>query len=332
MDRRPTMRQAMLLLLAAFVPLSAYAQAASTGSRQAYPEKPVRVVAPYPPGSSADIIGRIYAAKFTEALGRQFIVDNRAGASGNIAGELVARATPDGYTLLLLNTPIASSHLLYKSLPFDVVRDFQPIGMLGIAPYLLVVNTSLPVKSVKELVALAKARPGKLNYASTGTGGGLHLTMEMLKTQTGIDMLHVPYKGSSTTVPDMIGGRIDTMFGSAPALLPHVRAGRIRALGISSAKRSAAAPDVPTIAETGVPGFESVSFTSLAAPAATPRSVILLLNAAIAKGAQSTDVSSALSNQGTDTALMTPEESSAFIRDEIEKWNKVVTSAGVRIE
>lgn len=332
MDRRPTMRQAMLLLMAAFVPLSAYAQAAATGSRQAYPAKPVRVVAPYPPGSSADIIGRIYAAKLTEALGRQFIVDNRAGASGNIAGELVARATPDGYTLLLLNTPIASSHLLYKSLPFDVVRDFQPIGMLGIAPYLLVVNTSLPVKSVKELVALAKARPGKLNYASTGTGGGLHLTMEMLKTQTGIDMLHVPYKGSSTTVPDMIGGRIDTMFGSAPALLPHVKAGRIRALGISSAKRSAAAPDVPTIAETGVPGFESVSFTSLAAPAATPRSVILLLNAAIAKGAQSTDVSSALSNQGTDTALMTPEESGAFIRDEIEKWKKVVTSAGVRIE
>jgi tripartite-type tricarboxylate transporter receptor subunit TctC len=325
MDRRHTRRDAMLLLTAVFiVPLSGYAQT--------YPVKPVRVISPYPPGSSADIIGRIYAPKLTEALGRPFIVDNRAGASGNIAAELVARTAPDGYTLLLLNTPIASSQFLYKGLTFDVARDFQPIGMLGLAAYLLVVNTSLPVQNVKELVALVKTRPGKLTYASTGVGGGLHLTMEMLKMQTGIDMLHVPYKGSSSTVPDMIGGRIDVMFGSAPALLPHVRAGRIRALGISSAQRSAAAPDVPTIAESGVPRFESVSFTSLAAPAATPRSIVSLLNAAIAKGAQSPDVSSALANQGTEPALMTPEQTRAFIRDEIVKWKKVVTAAGVQAE
>lgn len=325
MDRKHTIRDAMLLLMAAFiVPVSTHAQT--------YPAKPVRVVSPYPPGSSADIIGRIYAPKLTEALGRQFIVDNRAGASGNIAAELVARATPDGYTLLLLNTPIASSQFLYKGLTFDVARDFQAIGMLGIAPYLLVVNTSLPVQNTKELVALAKARRGKLTYASTGTGGSLHLTMEVLKMQTGINMLHVPYKGSSTTVPDMIGGRIDTMFGSAPALLPHVRAGRIRALDISSAQRSAAAPDVPTIAESGVPGFESGSFTSLAAPAATSRSIVLLLNSAIAKGAQSPEVSSALANQGTEPVLMTPEQTGAFIREEIVKWKKVVAAAGVQAE
>jgi tripartite-type tricarboxylate transporter receptor subunit TctC len=322
---------ATLLLVTALIPLSVCGQTTPSGA-QAYPTKPVRVIAPYPPGSSADVIGRIYAPKLADALGRPFIVDNRPGASGNIAGELVARATPDGYTLLLLNTAIAGSHLLYKHLPFDVVRDFQPIGMLGIAPYLLVVNVALPVKNAKELVALAKERPGKLTYASTGTGGGLHLTMEMFKMQTGIDMLHVPYKGSSTTVPDMIGGRIDAMFGSAPSLLPHVRAGRIRALGISSPKRNSAAPEVPTLSESGVPGFESLSFTSLAAPAASPRTITSILNAAIAKSAQTADVTNALTNQGTDPSVMTSQQTAAFIRDDIEKWRKVVATAGIKAE
>jgi len=333
MARKRALRDAMLLLTAALIaPLAIHAQAASKASEPAYPARPVRVVAPYPPGSSADVIGRIYAPKLAETLGRQFIVDNRPGASGNIAGEIVARAAPDGYTLLILNTPLASSPLLYKSLPFDVVRDFAPIGMLGLAPYLLVVNTSLPIKTVKELVAYVKARPGKLTYASTGIGGGLHLTMEMLRMHTGMEMLHVPYKGSSSTVPDMIGGRIEAMFGSAPALLPHVRAGRIRALGISSAKRSAAAPDIPTIAEAGVPGLESVSFTSLAAPAKTPRDVIMVLSSAIAKAAQSQEVSTALANQGTEPAILTPEQMAAYVRDEIVKWRKVVTAAGVQAE
>ena len=324
-DRRHIPGVATLLLAAAFVaPLSGYAQQ--------YPTKPVRVVSPYPPGSSADIIGRIYAPRLAEALGKPFIVDNRAGASGNIAAELVARASPDGYTLLLLNTPVATSPLLIKGLSFDAQRDFQPIGMLGLAPHLLVVNNSMPVKNVKELVALAKSRPGKLVYASTGIGGGLHLAMELLRLDTGIDMLHVPYKGSATTVPDMIGGRIDVMFGSAPALLPHVRGGRIRALGIAAAKRSGAAPDIPTISESGVPGFESVSFTSLAAPTATPRRIIALLNSTIAKSAQSPDVSSALANQGTDVVLMTPEQTAAYVREEIAKWKKVVTVAGIKGE
>ena len=324
MRRTCTLHGALLFCVALMTPLS--------GNAQSYPTKPVRVVSPYPPGSSADIIGRIYAPKLAEALGKPFIVDNRAGASGNIAAELVARAAPDGYTLLLLNTPVATSPLLIKGLSFDAQRDFQPIGMLGLAPHLLVVNNSLPVKNVKELVALAKSRPGKLVYASTGIGGGLHLAMELLRMDTGIDMLHVPYKGSGTTVPDMIGGRIDVMFGSAPALLSHVRAGRIRALGIAAAKRSNAAPDIPTIAESGVPGFESVSFTSLAAPTATPRSIIALLNSTIAKSAQSPDVSNALANQGTDVAVMTPEQTAAYIREEIAKWKKVVTAAGVKAE
>jgi tripartite-type tricarboxylate transporter receptor subunit TctC len=299
---------------------------------ESYPARPVRVIAPYPPGSSADVMGRIYARSLTEAFGRQFVVDNRPGASGNIAAELVARAAPDGYTLLVLNTSVSANHLLQKGVPFDVERDFQVMGMLGIAPYLLVVNNSLAAKSVKELIALAKASPGKLVYASTGIGGGLHMTMELFRMQTGIDMLHVPYKGSSTTVPDMMGGRIDVMFGSAPSLLTHVRAGRIRALGITSAKRSVAAPDLPTVGESGVPGFESATFGAFAGPAKTPRSIVAILNAAIAKSAQSQEVASALATQGTDVALMTPEQSAAYVRNQIAKWKKVVEIAGIRAD
>lgn len=299
---------------------------------QPYPTKPVRVISPYPPGSSADIIGRIYAPRLTDALGKQFIVDNRAGASGNIAAEIVARAAPDGYTLLLLNTSIAASQPLYKSLPFDLARDFQSTGMLGLAAYLLVVNVAVPVKSVQELVTLARARAGKMIYASTGIGGGLHLTMELLKMQTGISMLHVPYKGTSTAVPDLIGGQVETMFGSAPALLPHVKSGRIRALGISSLTRSTALPDIPTIAESGLPGFESVSFTALAVPTGVTRSVITRLNAAINQSARSQDTITALANQSTEAAPMTPEQTTTYIRDEIVKWKKVVIAAGVKGE
>ena len=318
-------RHALFLLAAALiVPVAVGAQS--------YPARPVRVIAPYPPGSSADVMGRIYARSLTEAFGRQFVVDNRSGASGNIAAELVARAAPDGHTLLVLNTSVAANHLLQKNVPFDVERDFQVTGMLGIAPYLLVVDNALAAKSVKELIAMAKANAGKLVYASTGVGGGLHLTMELFKIQTGIDMLHVPYKGSSTTVPDMIGGRIDVMFGSAPSLLVHVRAGRIRALGITSAKRSAAAPDLPTVDESGVPGFESSTFGAFAAPVKTPRSIVGILNTAIAKSAQSQEVASTLANQGTDTAIMTPEQSAAYVSKQIAKWKRVVETAGIRAE
>ena len=319
------------LFLSSFVFLLCCAHAAAVAAQQ-YPARPVRVVSPYPPGSSADVMGRIYAPKMTEILGKQFIVENRPGASGNIAGELVARAAPDGHTLLVLNTSVSANPLLHKNVPFDVARDFQVMGMLGVAPYLLVVNNSLAAKSVKDLIGLAKASPGKLVYASTGIGGGLHLTMELFRMQTGIDMLHVPYKGSNSTVPDMVGGRIDVMFGSAPSLLPHVRAGRIRALGITSAKRSSSAPDIPTISESGVPGFEAATFGAFAGPAKTPRKIVAILNDAIAKSAQSTEVVNALANQGTDVVIMTPEQSSGYVRDQIAKWKKVVDTAGIKGE
>lgn len=299
---------------------------------QIYPTRPVRVVSPYPPGSSADIIGRIYAPKLTDTLGKQFVVDNRAGASGNIAAEIVARAAPDGHTMLLLNTAVVASQPLYKNLPFEVSRDFQAVGMLGLAAYLLTVNHSLPAKSVQELVALAKARAGKLVYASTGIGGGLHLTMELFKMHTGTQMMHVPYKGSAFAVPDLIGGQVDTMFGSAPALLPHVRSGRIRALGITSLQRSPVLPEIPTIAESGVAKFESVSFTALAVPTGTPRAVMARLNEVINEGARSAEIIKQLTSQSTDPAPMTAAETTAYIRGEIVKWKKVIAVAGVKGE
>ncbi len=294
--------------------------------------RPVRVISPYPPGSSADIIGRIYAPRLTDTLGKQFVVDNRAGASGNIAAEIVARAAPDGYTMLLLNTAVVASQPLYKNLPFDVTRDFQPVGMLGIAGYLLVVNQAVPAKTVQEFVTHAKARAGKLVYASTGIGGGLHLAMELLMMQTGISMLHVPYKGAALAVPDLISAQLDTMFGSAPALMPHVRSGRIRALGISSTKRSPAFAEIPTIAESGLAGFDAVSFTALAVPSGTPRGIVTRLNAVIGQHARSAEIITALANQGTDAAPMALTETTAYIRDEIVKWKKVVAAAGVKGE
>ncbi|HEV7820790.1 MAG TPA: tripartite tricarboxylate transporter substrate binding protein [Burkholderiales bacterium] len=324
MDRRYGISAAMLFIATFTVAASTYAQT--------YPIKSVRVVSPYPPGSSADVIGRIYTPKLSEIFGRQFVVDNRAGAAGNIAGEIVAHAAPDGYTLLLLNTPLVSSQPLYKDLTFDVARDFQPIGMLGTAPHMLVVNPASSVKTVQELIAFAKARPGKLTYASTGTGGSLHLTMEMFKTQTGTNMLHVPYKGSAFTVPELIGGQVDVMFGSIPSLLPHVKSGRIRALGVSSVKRSAVVPDIPTIAESGLPGFESYTWLTLAGPVGTPHPIVTALNAAIAKCVQSPETANMLANQSTEPSLMTPQETAAFIRDEIVKWKKVVAAAGVKGE
>ncbi len=306
--------------------------ASTTLLAQPYPTKPVRIVAPYPPGSSADIIGRIYAPRLIDALGKQFVVDNRSGASGNIAAEIVARSAPDGYTLLILNTSIVASQPLYKSLPFDIARDFQLVGMLGIAAYVLTVNQNVPAKTVQELVALAKSRNGKMIYASTGIGGGLHLTMELLMMQTGMRMLHVPYKGTAFAVPDLIGGQVETMFGSAPAMSPHIRSGRIRALGITSLKRSGALPDIPTIAEAGVPGFESVSFTAFAVPTGTPRAVITTLNTVVNQAARGADTITALANQSTDAAPMTPEVTTAYIRDEVVKWKKVVAVAGVKGE
>lgn len=312
------------VLLSATIAFSVHAQT--------YPVKPVRVVSPYPPGSSADFASRLYAPKLSDALGQPFIVDNRPGAAGNIGAETVARATPDGYTLLTAPAALTTSVSLYKTLPFDIVRDFEPISMLTTSAQLLAVRATLPVKSVKELIALAKAKPGELTYASTGVGGSGHLAMELFRIQAGIQMVHVPYKGSSTAVPDLISGQVDTMFSSSIALLPHVKAGRVRVLGITSPRRSPLLPELPTIAESGLPGFEAVGWSAMLAPAKTPRAIVTLLNATILKIAQLPDVVERLTAQSAAPLTGTPEQTRSMIQAEVAKWRKVVKTAGIKAE
>ena len=245
---------------------------------------------------------------------------------------MVARAAPDGYTLLTAPASLVTSASLYKKLSFNLIRDFEVVSMLATSAHVLVVGAMLPAKSIKELIALAKARPGQLTYASTGTGGSPHLTMEFFRMQTGIDMVHVPYKGSLTAVPDVISGQVDMMFSSSIAVLPHVKTGRLRALGITSAQRSPAAPDVPTIAESGVPGFESASWSAMLAPARTPRSVVVLLNQTIGRIARMPDIVDRLAAQSAAPLTSTPEQAQAFVKSELAKWSKVIAAAGIRAE
>ena len=299
---------------------------------QTYPVKTVRIVVPFPAGAGADTTTRLFTPKLTEALAQQFIVDNRAGAAGNIGAEAAARAAPDGYTLLVAPASLASSRSLYKNLGFDLARDFEPVAMLATAPFVLAVHPSVPVKSVKELIAFAKSRPGQLNFASTGIGGTNHLAAELFRHVAGIDIVHVPYKGTATAVPDLIGGQVSMMFTATLSSLPHVRAGRLRALAITSAKRSLAAPELPTVAESGLVGYEASTWFALLAPAGTPREIVVRLNAAIATIGQTPEIRDRLVAQGAEPLGGTPEQLGAFIRSEIEKWGKVVAVSGARAE
>jgi len=305
--------------------------AAASAAAQSYPTRPVRLVSPYPPGSSADFTSRLYAPKLSELLGQQFIVDNRPGAAGNIGAEVVARATPDGYTLLTAPAALATSASLYK-VSFHLARDFEPVSLLATSAHVLAVRSGLPAKSVRELIDLAKSRPGQLTYASSGTGGSPHLTMEMFRIQAGITLLHIPYKGSAVALPDVISGQVDMMFSSSIALLPHVKSGRVRALGITSPKRSPAVPDIPTIAEAALPGFESVSWSALLAPARTPRPLIMQLNATVARIAAMPDVVERTAAQGASPLSSTPDAARALIVSEMAKWSKVIAAAGIKAE
>jgi tripartite-type tricarboxylate transporter receptor subunit TctC len=306
--------------------------AVTHASAQPYPAKPVRVIVPFPPGAGADITTRLFAPRLSEALGQAVVVENRAGAAGNIGAEVVARAAPDGYTLLTAPASIAISQTLYKKLSFDLLRDFQAVSMLAQVPFVLVVHPSLPVKNVKDLIALAKARPGQLNYASTGNGSSPHLTAEMLKMQARIDAVHVPYKGTPLAVTDLLTGQVSFMFANALSMLPHVNSGRLRALGVTSAKRNAATPQLPTMAESGLPGFESGTWFAVLAPAGTPREVVARLSAEIGKLTQHPDTREKLAAQGAEALTMNPGETAAHIRSEVAKWGKVVEASGAKVE
>jgi len=304
----------------------------SAASAQSYPVRPVRLVAPFPPGSSADFTSRLFAPALSELLGQQFIVDNRPGAAGNIAGELVAHAAPDGYTLLTAPASLAASASLYKKRTYDLARDFVAVSMLTSAPHIIAVRPTFPAKSIKELVALAKSRPNQLTFASTGVGSSSHLTMELFRQSAGITYIHVPYKGSAMTVPEVIGGQVDMTASSIIALLPHIKAGRLRALGITSPQRSPAAPDIPTIAESGYPGFECDTWAALLGPAGLPDQIVRQLNAAIAKIVKMPDVADRIAAQGAAPRVGTPEQARALIRGDLAKWEKVIAQAGIKAE
>jgi tripartite-type tricarboxylate transporter receptor subunit TctC len=317
------------------VRFSAFAAAlllACSASAQNYPVKPVRVVVSFPPGSGADIVARTVTPRLTEAYGQQFIVDNRAGASGNLGSEIAAHAVPDGYTLLFTPASVASSQALYQKLGYNLQKDLDPISMIASAPFVLVVHPSLPVKNVRDLIAMARAKPGQLLYASTGNGGSPHLAMELFKMQAKIDIGHIPYKGTPPAVTDLIAGQVSMMFANTLSVLPYINSGRLRALGISSAKRSAAAPALPTIAESGMPGFEASTWFGMLAPTGTPKEILVRLNGEIRKIVQAKSVADALIAQGADPIGSTAEEFQARIKSDIDKWTRTIKAAGVRAE
>ena len=299
---------------------------------QSYPVKPVRVLVGFPPGAGVDITTRLFMPELAKAFGQQFVVDNRPGAAGNIAAEIAAKTPPDGYSLLSASAPIVMSQALYSKPNFNLERDFDPVGMMASAPFILVVHPSLPARSLKEFVALARSKPGQMSFASTGNGSTPHLSMEMLKSQAGINLLHVPYKGTPQAVIDLLSGQVQAMFANTLSVLPQVKSGRLRALAISSARRSAAAPELPTVAESGMPGYESGTWFALLAPAGTPREIVIRLNAELGKIVATADMKAKLLDQGADPVTMTPDQFRAFLKSELAKWTKVVKTVGIKVD
>ena len=300
---------------------------------QQYPAKPIRMIIGFPPGGGTDIVGRIVGQRLSETLGQQILPDNRGGASGQIAAELTAKAPPDGYTIMMAHiAAISILPSLIAKLPYDSIRDFAPITLVAIGPNFLVVHPSVPARSVKELVALAKARPGQLHYASPGAGTVQHLAAELFKLQAKVDMLHVPYKGSGQSIVDLIAGHVQLNFDSVPPVLPHVRSGRLRALAVTSEKRFSILPDIPTITESGVPGFDLSTWWGLMAPAAVSRDIVARLQGETIKLLRQQDVKEKIAFAGADTVGNTAEEFAAFIRTERAKYARIVKEANIKIE
>lgn len=305
---------------------------AGVAHAQNYPGKPIRMVVPFPAGGGIDTVARVLAPKLAESLGQPVIIDNRVGASGTVGTEAVAKAAPDGYTLLATFASHAMNASLYPKLGYDTVRDFAPVTLIATVPNILVINPALPVKSVKELVALAKKHPGEILYASIGNGTPAHLSAELFNSMAGIKMTHVPYKGAAASIVAVISGETQLTFTTVLVAMPHVKSGRLRALGVASLKRSAVMPAVPTIDEAGVRGYESNAWYGLLAPAKAPQAIIDQLHRETIKALQQGDVSDNLKGQGAEPVGNTPREFAAIIADEIEKWRKVVLATGARAE
>lgn len=308
------------------------AMTVSAADAQEYPVRPIRMVVAFAPGGAPDIIGRIIAQRLNESLGQPVIVDNRPGATGNIGAEIVARATPDGYTVFMATLSVAISPSFFRKLAFDPVQSFASIGMVASVPLLLVVHPSLPARSVKDLIALARSQPGKFNYASVGTGSPQHLSAELFKSVAGVNLVHVPYKGGGPATAAVLSGEAHLFFAGMPPALPHVKAGRLRALAVSTAKRSPSAPDTPTVSEAGLPGFEADNWNALLAPRGTPQVIVDRLNRELQRILGLSEIRALFIQTGAEASYSTPQELAERIRSETVKWGEVARAAGVRPE
>ncbi len=309
------------------------ASASQAFAAEAYPTRPIRLIVPYPPGASTnDILGRALAQRMTTGLGQQVVVDNRSGASGTLGSEIAAKSTPDGYTLLIgVASPLSVGPSVYK-LGFDPVKDLAPIARFALIPYVMAVHPSVPAKNIPEFIAYVKARPGKINFGSSGSGGSPHLCSELFKSMTGTDMVHVPYKGGAQAMIDVLSGQVPMICTGATALSGHIKSGRLRALGVATLERSAQMPDLPTIAEQGVKGFDVSSWSGLMAPAGTPKPIIDKLYKEVARIIATDDMKKFVLNTGAEPALMAPQEFGNYIKSEIAVWAKVVKTANIRID
>lgn len=299
---------------------------------QSYPARPIRLIVPYAIGGNGDILGRIVGQKLSDAFGKQVVIDNRPGANGIIGTDLCAKAAPDGHTLVYVASGHATNPALYASVPFDPIKDFEAVGLTATSPLLVAVTPGLPVKSINELIAHAKAKPGALSYGTAGAASSGHLAAILFNTLNNVDIVHVSYKSLAQATTDLVGGRIQVMYPSITSALPHVKAGRVHALAITSARRSALVPELPTVAEAGVPGYEMAIWNGMLAPAHTPKPIIAKLNAELRAFAQAPDVKERLASMGADTAYSTPDTFQAFIKSEIARWGKILRASGVRID
>jgi tripartite-type tricarboxylate transporter receptor subunit TctC len=320
----PAARLALALVAALACASAAYAQA--------WPSKPVRYIVPFPPGGATDILARSIADKLSPTLGQPVIVENRAGAAGNLGTELAAKAAPDGYTILMVTVAQSISESLYAKLGYNLMRDLAPVILVARVPNVMVVHPSVPARSVKEFIDYAKANPGKVNFASSGSGTSIHMSGELFKMLTGVDIVHVPYKGSAAALTDLLGGQVSVMFDNLPPSMSHIKSGKLRALAITTTTRYPTLPELPTMVEAGVPGYESSSWFGIMVPTGTPKDIVARLNAEARKIMAMPDVRERFDQQGAIASPGTPEDFDRFIRAEIEKWGKVVKASGAKVD
>ena len=299
---------------------------------QGWPSKPIKYIVPFPPAGATDITARITADRITGPLGQPVVVENRPGAAGNVGTALVAKAAADGYTILQLTVAQTISQTLYSKLDYDLEHDLAPVAMVALVPNVMEVNPSLPVHSVKEFIALAKSKPGQIFFASSGSGTSIHMSAEMFKMMTGVDIVHVPYKGSGPALADLVGGQVSVMWDNLPSSMAFIKSGKLRPLAVTSAKRFPALPDLPTMQEAGVPGFEATAWFGIVAPKATPREIVMRINAEVNKALATPDVKEKFLLQGAVATPMTPEEFGEFIHNEVVKWGKVVKASGAKVD